>query len=207
MSHKLVLATRNQGKITEFRRILEELAPGQIELIGVDQFPHLVDVDETGSTFEENSLLKARYTCEATGLPAIADDSGLCVDALNGDPGIFSARWAGVHGDDRANVEKVLQQLADVPDEKRTAHFMCVASLVMPDGRHQVAEGRFEGHILHAPVGENGFGYDPIFRPDGLDISSAQMSSEEKDSVSHRGQALRAIAPHVLASLTPKNLG
>lgn len=201
MSHKLVLATRNQGKITEFRRILEELAPGQIELIGVDQFPHLVDVDETGSTFEENSLLKARYTSEATGLPAIADDSGLCVDALNGDPGIFSARWAGVHGDDRANVEKVLQQLADVPDEKRTAHFMCVASLVMPDGRHQVAEGRFEGHILHAPVGENGFGYDPIFQPLGLSISSAQMSAQEKDAMSHRGKSLRAIAPHVIQML------
>ena len=201
MSHKLVLATRNQGKITEFRRILEELAPGQIELIGVDQFPHLVDVDETGSTFEENSLLKARYTSEATGLPAIADDSGLCVDALNGDPGIFSARWAGVHGDDRANCEKVLQQLADVPDEKRTAHFMCVASLVMPDGRHQVAEGRFEGHILHAPVGENGFGYDPIFQPLGLSISSAQMSAQEKDAMSHRGKSLRAIAPHVIQML------
>ena len=201
MSHKLVLATRNQGKITEFRRILEELAPGQIELIGVDQFPHLVDVDETGSTFEENSLLKARYTSEATGLPAIADDSGLCVDALNGDPGIYSARWAGVHGDDRANVEKVLQQLADVPDEKRTAHFMCVASLVMPDGRHQVAEGRFEGHILHAPVGENGFGYDPIFQPLGLSISSAQMSAQEKDAMSHRGKSLRAIAPHVITLL------
>lgn len=201
MSHKLVLATRNQGKITEFRRILEELAPGQIELIGVDQFPHLVDVDETGSTFKENSLLKARYTSEATGLPAIADDSGLCVDALNGDPGIYSARWAGVHGDDRANVEKVLQQLADVPDEKRTAHFMCVASLVMPDGRHQVAEGRFEGHILHAPVGENGFGYDPIFQPLGLSISSAQMSAQEKDAMSHRGKSLRAIAPHVIQML------
>ena len=201
MSHKLVLATRNQGKITEFRRILEELAPGQIELIGVDQFPHLVDVDETGSTFEENSLLKARYTSEATGLPAIADDSGLCVDALNGDPGIYSARWAGVHGDDRANLEKVLQQLADVPDEKRTAHFMCVASLVMPDGRHQVAEGRFEGHILHAPVGENGFGYDPIFQPLGLSISSAQMSAQEKDAMSHRGKSLRAIAPHVIQML------
>ena len=201
MSHKLVLATRNQGKITEFRRILEELAPGQIELIGVDQFPHLVDVDETGSTFEENSLLKARYTCEATGLPAIADDSGLCVDALNGDPGIFSARWAGVHGDDRANCEKVLHQLADVPVEKRTAHFMCVASLVLPDGRHQVAEGRFEGHILHAPVGENGFGYDPIFQPLGLSISSAQMSAQEKDLMSHRGKSLRAIAPHVIQML------
>ena len=201
MSHKLVLATRNQGKITEFRRILDALAPGAIELIGVDQFPDLVDVDETGSTFEENSLLKARYTCHATGLPAIADDSGLCVDALNGDPGIFSARWAGTHGNDRANLEMVLDQLKDVPDEKRTARFMCVASLVLPDGREQVAEGRFEGHILHAPVGENGFGYDPIFQPLGLSISSAQMSAEEKDLVSHRGKSLRSIAPHVIQLL------
>ena len=201
MSHKLVLATRNQGKITEFRRILDALAPGAIELIGVDQFPDLVDVDETGSTFEENSLLKARYTCQATGLPAIADDSGLCGDALNGDPGIFSARWAGTHGNDQANLEKVLDQLKDVPDEKRTARFMCVASLVLPDGREQVAEGRFEGHILHAPVGENGFGYDPIFQPLGLSISSAQMSAEEKDLVSHRGKSLRSIAPHVIQLL------
>ena len=201
MSHKLVLATRNQGKIIEFRRILEALAPGEIELVGVDQFPDLVDVDETGSTFEENSLLKARYTCQATGLPAIADDSGLCVDALNGDPGIYSARWAGEHGNDQANLEKVLDQLKDVPDEKRTAHFMCVASLVLPDGREQVAEGRFEGHILHAPVGENGFGYDPIFQPRGLSISSAQMSAEEKDLVSHRGKSLRSIAPHVIQLL------
>lgn len=201
MSHKLVLATRNEGKIEEFRRILEELAPGQIDLIGVDQFPHLVDVDETGSTFEENSLLKARYTSEATGLPAIADDSGLCVDALNGDPGIYSARWAGTHGDDRANLEKVLAQLKDVPDEKRTAYFICVASLVLPDGRQQVAEGRFEGHILHAPVGNNGFGYDPIFQPLGMSISSAQMSAEEKDLVSHRGKSLRSLAPHVIQML------
>ncbi|MEY3215343.1 MAG: hypothetical protein RLZZ82_577 [Actinomycetota bacterium] len=201
MSHKLVLATRNQGKIEEFRRILEELAPGQIELIGVDKFPHLVDVDETGSTFEENSLLKARYTSEATGLPAIADDSGLCVDALNGDPGIYSARWAGTHGDDRANLEKVLEQLKDVPDENRTAYFICVASLVLPDGRQKVAEGRFEGHILHAPVGNNGFGYDPIFQPLGMSISSAQMSAEEKDLVSHRGKSLRSLAPHVIQML------
>jgi XTP/dITP diphosphohydrolase len=201
MSHKLVLATRNQGKITEFRRILDELAPGQIELIGVDQFPDLVDVDETGSTFEENSLLKSRYTCNATGLPAIADDSGLCVDFLNGDPGIFSARWAGNHGNDQANIERILEQLKDVPNNKRSAHFKCVASLVMPDGREQVAEGRFEGHILHAPVGDNGFGYDPIFQPLGLSISSAQMSAQEKDLVSHRGKSLRAIAPHVIQML------
>lgn len=201
MSHKLVLATRNQGKIVEFRRILDALAPGAIELVGVDQFPDLVDVEETGTTFEENSLLKARYTCQATGLPAIADDSGLCVDALNGDPGIYSARWAGKHGDDQANLEKVLEQLKDVPDEKRTAYFVCVASLVLPDGREHVAEGRFQGHILHAPVGDNGFGYDPIFQPLGLSISSAQMSADEKDLVSHRGKSLRSIAPHVIQLL------
>jgi XTP/dITP diphosphohydrolase len=201
MPQKLVLATRNSGKIIEFRRILEEIAPGEVELISVDKFPDLVDVEETGSTFEENSLLKARYTSEATGLPAIADDSGLCIDALGGAPGIFSARWAGKHGDDQANLEKVLEQLKDVPKEKRGAHFLCVASLVLPDGREHVAEGRFDGSILRSAVGTNGFGYDPIFQPKGLAISSAQMSAEEKDLVSHRGKSLRSIAPHVIRLL------
>lgn len=201
MSHKLLLATRNQGKIVEFRRILDSIAPGAIELVGLDQFPNLHDVDETGSTFEENALLKAREMSEATGLPAIADDSGLCVDALNGDPGIFSARWAGVHGDDRANLEKVLDQLRETPESERGAYFICVAALYLPDGRTFCEEGRFYGSILQAPVGENGFGYDPIFKPKGLDISSAQMSSEEKDAVSHRGKALRAIAPVVMSAL------
>jgi XTP/dITP diphosphohydrolase len=201
MSQKLVLATRNSGKIIEFRRILEEIAPGAVELISVDQFPDLVDVEETGSTFEENSLLKARYTSKATGLPAIADDSGLCIDALGGAPGIFSARWAGKHGEDQANLEKVLEQLKDVPEEKRGAHFLCVASLVLPDGREHVSEGRFDGSILRSAVGTNGFGYDPIFQPNGLAISSAQMSAEEKDLVSHRGKSLRSIAPHVIQLL------
>jgi XTP/dITP diphosphohydrolase len=205
VSHKLLLATRNQGKIVEFRRILDAIAPGEIELVGLDQFPDLHDVDETGTTFQENALLKAREMSEASGLPAIADDSGLCVDALNGDPGIFSARWAGEHGNDRANLEKVLDQLREVPDEKRTGYFICVAALYLPDGRTHCEEGRFLGTILHSPVGENGFGYDPIFQPVGLTISSAQMSSEEKDAMSHRGQALRAIAPHVMKAL--KTLG
>jgi XTP/dITP diphosphohydrolase len=205
VSHKLLLATRNKGKIVEFRRILDALAPGEIELVGLDQFPDLHDVDETGTTFEENALLKAREMSEATGLPAIADDSGLCVDALNGDPGIFSARWAGSHGDDKANIEKVLNQLKDVPEEKRTAYFICVAALYLPDGRTHCEEGRFYGTILRSPVGENGFGYDPIFQPEGLSISSAQMSSEEKDAMSHRGKSLRAIAPHVMKAL--KTLG
>lgn len=201
MASQLLLATRNQGKIVEFRRILDALAPGQIELVGLDQFPDLHDVEETGTTFEENALLKAREMSEATGLPAIADDSGLCIDALGGDPGIFSARWAGGHGDDAANIEKVLAQLADVPDEKRGAYFICVAALYLPGGATHCEEGRFYGSILREPIGENGFGYDPIFTPEGLTISSAQMSSEEKDARSHRGKALRAIAPHVLAAL------
>lgn len=205
MSGKLLLATRNQGKIVEFRRILDALAPGEIELVGLDQFPDLHDVDETGTTFQENALLKARQMSEATGLPAIADDSGLCVDELNGDPGIFSARWAGTHGDDQANLEKVLAQLQEVPDAQRSAHFICVAALYLPDGSTHCEEGKFHGWILKSPVGENGFGYDPIFQPDGLSISSAQMSAEEKDAMSHRGKALRAIAPHVMRAL--KSLG
>lgn len=196
--HKLLLATRNKGKVEEFRRILEDIAAGQIELVGLDKFPNLHDVDETGSTFEENALLKAREMCEASGIPAIADDSGLCVDYLNGDPGIFSARWAGTHGDDKANTEKVLAALVDVPDEKRSAHFTCVAALALPDGRTHVEEAKFEGWILHEPIGDQGFGYDPIFRPNGYSISSAQMSAEEKDAISHRGKSLRAIAPHVI---------
>lgn len=201
MLHKLVLATRNKGKLVEFHRILDALAPGEINLVGVDEFPDLVDVEETGSTFEENALLKARYTAIATGLPAISDDSGLCVDFLNGDPGIYSARWAGIHGNDQANLEKLLGQLQDVSDEKRTAHFTCAAALAMPDGRTQVEEAHFHGHILHSPIGFEGFGYDPIFQPLGMSISSAQMSPQEKDAISHRGKALRAIAPHVIQML------
>ena len=201
MQQRLVLATRNKGKLVEFRRILDSLAPGEINLVGVDEFPDLVDVEETGSTFEENALLKARYTANATGLPSISDDSGLCVDFLNGDPGIYSARWAGTHGDDQANLEKLLSELKDVSDVRRTAHFTCVAALAMPDGRTHVEEGLFRGQILHAPVGQEGFGYDPIFQPLGMSISSAQMSPQEKDAVSHRGKALRLIAPHVIQML------
>lgn len=201
MVHKLVIATRNAGKITELRRILDSLSDGAIELVGVDQFPDLVDVQETGSTFKENSLLKATYTAAMTGLPSIADDSGICIDALGGAPGIFSARWAGVHGNDKANVEKVLDELKDVPDYKRGAHFICVAALAMPDGREMVEEGLFHGRILRAPIGDQGFGYDPIFSPLGMSISSAQMSADEKDLVSHRGKSLRALAPHVMEML------
>lgn len=200
-SKKLVIATRNVGKIVEFRRILDAISEGAVELVGIDQFPELDDVEETGATFEENALLKARYSAKMTGLPAISDDSGLCVDALGGRPGIFSARWAGEHGNDAANVRKILDDLLHIPDEKRGAYFICVSALVMPDGREAVAEGFFHGRILHEAIGENGFGYDPIFLPLGASISSAQMSAEEKDSISHRGKSLRAIAPHVMEML------
>ena len=205
MAHQLLLATRNKGKIEEFRRILDAVAPGEIDLVGLDQFPDLHDVIEDGKTFQENALKKAREMSIATGIPAIADDSGLCVDALGGEPGIYSARWAGSHGKDAANIEKILAQLVAVPDEKRSAHFTCVAALYLPDGRSHCEEAHFDGWILRAPVGEFGFGYDPIFRPDGLQLSSAQMSAEEKDSISHRGKSLRAIAPHVITLL--KSLG
>ena len=201
MSQRLVLATRNQGKIIELRRILDAISKGSIELVSVEQYPEIPDVEETGSTFEENALLKAVAICNATGLPAIADDSGLCVDALSGAPGIFSARFAGKHGDDDANLNKVLVELQGVEDAKRSAHFTCVTALVMPDGRKVTKMGEFHGFIAHAPVGEHGFGYDPIFIPQGSSITSAQMSPHEKDLRSHRGISLRAIAPHVIELL------
>ncbi len=196
-THRLVLATRNAGKIEEFRRILDAIAPGSIELVGVDQFPELEDVEETEDSFQGNALLKARTIAKATGLPAIADDSGLCVDALGGDPGIFSARWAGVHGDDVANVEKVLDQMREIGDGERGAHFTCVAAFVIPGGAETTQEGTLQGEILRAPIGTHGFGYDPIFRPMGYDLSLAQLGAQVKDSISHRGQSLRAIAPRV----------
>ena len=202
MAHTLLLATRNRGKIEEFRRILDDIAPGDIELVGLDAFGDLPDVIEDGATFQENALKKAREMSLATGLPAIADDSGICIDALGGDPGIYSARWSGVHGDDQANNEKVLAQLQDVADKDRGAHFTCVAALYLPDGRSHCEEAQFHGWILRAPVGEFGFGYDPIFRPEGYQISSAQMSAQQKDAISHRGKSLRAIAPHVLTLLS-----
>jgi XTP/dITP diphosphohydrolase len=201
VSQRLVLATRNQGKIIELRRILDAISNGAIELVSVEQYPEIPDVEETGSTFEENALLKAVAISKATGLPAIADDSGLCVDALGGAPGIFSARYAGKHGDDNANLNKVLVELQGVEDTNRSAHFTCVTALVMPDGRKVTKMGEFHGFIAHAPVGDFGFGYDPIFKPQGSSITSAQMSAQEKDLVSHRGISLRAIAPHVIELL------
>lgn len=193
---KLVLATKNSGKVVEFRRILKELGATNLEVLGLDSFPEIGDIEETGKTFEENSLLKARTISKLTGLPALADDSGICVDALNGEPGLYSARYSG--NGDAANNQKLLEALKDVPDEKRTAYFICVAAFVRPDGFEKVEEGRFYGKILYEVVGSGGFGYDPLFQPDGLNCSSAELSAEEKDAISHRGKAMRAIAPYII---------
>lgn len=193
---KLVLATKNSGKVVEFKRILAEFGADNLEVVGLDAFPEIGDIEETGTTFAENSLLKARTICKLTGLPALADDSGICVDALNGAPGLYSARYSG--RGDAANNEKLLNELKDVPDEKRGAYFICVAAYVRPDGFEKVEEGRFYGKILHQVIGTGGFGYDPLFQPDGLNCSSAQLSAEEKDAISHRGKAMRAIAPFII---------
>lgn len=192
----LVLATRNPHKLDEIRRILAG-AGANVDLVSVSRFPDVADVVETGLTFAENALLKATATAAATGLSALADDSGLSVDALNGMPGVYSARWAGRHGDDTANLELLLRQVADVPDARRGAAFVCVAALVTPSGRTVVEEGRIAGRLAHEPRGSNGFGYDPVFVPDGETRTTAEMSPAEKDAVSHRGRAFRALAPNL----------
>ncbi len=194
---KLLVATRNPGKLAELRRMLADL-PG-VAVLGLGDVPDFPDAPETGATFAENALAKARDAAEATGLPAVADDSGLTVDALNGMPGVLSARWAGRHGDDVANLELVLNQLADVPDERRGAAFVCAAALVLPGGDETVVHGEWRGALTRAPRGTNGFGYDPIFVPDGGTRTSAELSAAEKDAASHRGRALRALSPHLRA--------
>ncbi|MFH8370294.1 RdgB/HAM1 family non-canonical purine NTP pyrophosphatase [Streptomyces sp. NPDC018031] len=193
---RLVLATRNAGKITELRAILTDAGLG-VELVGADAYPEIPDVKETGTTFAENALLKAHALAQATGLPAVADDSGLCVDVLGGAPGIFSARWAGRHGDDKANLDLLLAQLSDIADGKRAAHFACAAALALPDGRERVVEGRLEGTLRHAPSGSGGFGYDPVLQPLGETRTCAELTPEEKNAISHRGKAFRALAPVV----------
>jgi XTP/dITP diphosphohydrolase len=161
-------------------------------------------VPETGRTFEENALLKARAVAAATGLPAVADDSGLCVDALGGMPGVLSARWAGRHGDDEANLRLVLAQLAAVADHHRSAHFVCVAAAVVPGVGERVAEGRLDGTLARDPRGSNGFGYDPIFVPDGERRTTAELAPADKDAISHRGRAFRALAPQLATLLAER---
>ncbi|MFB7898541.1 RdgB/HAM1 family non-canonical purine NTP pyrophosphatase [Streptomyces xiamenensis] len=197
--HRLVLATRNAHKVTELRAILTG-AGLDVELIGADAYHDIPDVKETGVTFAENALLKAHALARATQLPAVADDSGLCVDVLGGAPGIFSARWAGRHGDDRANLELLLAQLADIADPHRAAHFACAAALALPDGTERVVEGRLRGTLRHTPAGDGGFGYDPILTPDGDTRSVAELTPEEKNRISHRAHAFQALAP-VIAEL------
>ncbi|MFF1902532.1 RdgB/HAM1 family non-canonical purine NTP pyrophosphatase [Kitasatospora sp. NPDC003701] len=196
MSTRLILATRNQNKVAELRAILGE-AGLDVELVGADAYPEIPDVRETGVTFAENSLLKAHALAQATGLPAVADDSGLCVDVLGGAPGIFSARWAGKHGDDRANLDLLLAQLGDIDTPHRGAHFFCAAALALPDGTERVVEGRLLGTLRTAPAGEGGFGYDPILEPLGETRTCAELTAAEKNAISHRGQAFRALAPVV----------
>jgi XTP/dITP diphosphohydrolase len=197
---RIILATRNPGKLAELRRILAAAEVG-VTVDDLDDVPDMPEVAETGRTFRENALIKARAVAAFTGLPAVADDSGLCVDALNGMPGVLSARWSGRHGDDAANLQLLLGQLADLPADRRQAHFTCVAALVLPTGGEHLAEGSVHGRLADAPRGSNGFGYDPIFVPDGHRQTTAELSPAEKDRISHRGRALRALAPVIAALL------
>jgi XTP/dITP diphosphohydrolase len=193
---RLVLATANRSKLTELARILAD-EHADVVLASLAELPGAPEVAETGATFAENALLKARAIAAFTGLPTVADDSGLCVDALNGMPGVLSARWSGRHGDDAANLSLVLAQVADVPDERRGARFTCAAALVVPGDAEQVREGVVTGHLIRRPRGSNGFGYDPIFVPDGFEVTTAEMDPADKDRISHRGRALRALAPEI----------
>ena len=197
---RLVLATRNAGKLAELQRLLTGAVPG-VEVVGLDAVPTFPETPETGATFAENALLKAHDAARATGLPAVADDSGLAVDALNGMPGVLSARWSGRHGDDEANTALLLGQLADVPDERRGAAFVCAAALVLPDGTERVVERRWRGRVVREKRGTGGFGYDPVFVPEGLEVTSAELAPAEKDARSHRGQAFAALVPLVAEAL------
>lgn len=196
---RLVLATHNAHKVGELQAILATIGL-DVELVGLpDDAP---DVVEDGLTFEANAAKKARSAAQATGLPSVADDSGLCVDALNGMPGVFSARWAGSHGDDAANLRLVLDQIADVGDEHRGASFVCAAALALPSGEERVVEGRLTGVLAREPRGSGGFGYDPVFVPDGDRRTTAEMPPEEKHAISHRGNAFRALAPAIRELVT-----
>ena len=192
---KLLLASRNAKKLAELRRIVAPHVP-HLEVLGLDDVEPYEEVPETGATFEANALLKAREGFRHTGLPTVADDSGLTVDALNGMPGVLSARWCGHHGDDEANLRLVLAQLSDTPDERLGAAFVCAIALVHGDDE-TVVHGSMPGRLIRTPRGANGFGYDPIFVPDGHDVTSAELDAAEKDAISHRGQALRALVPYL----------
>jgi XTP/dITP diphosphohydrolase len=192
----LVIATANPDKLVELDRILAASGVAT-ELASLADFPGAPDVVETEATFAGNALLKARAVAAFTGLPAVADDSGLCADALNGMPGVLSARWSGRHGDALANLHLLLAQLTDVPDERRGAHFACAAVLVLPTGTEHISEGTVDGRLIREPRGSNGFGYDPIFVPDGDHRTTAELSPGEKDAISHRSRALHGLLPAI----------
>ncbi|MBS0195088.1 MAG: RdgB/HAM1 family non-canonical purine NTP pyrophosphatase [Proteobacteria bacterium] len=195
---RLILASSNRGKLAELQGLL---APSGYELIAQSDLG-VGDAEETGSTFIENAILKARHAVRATGLPALADDSGLVVDALDGEPGLRSARYAGRHGDDAANNALLLQRLREVPDAQRGAHYYCVLVLLRSASNPQplIAEGLWRGRILHAARGGNGFGYDPLFMPDGHTCSSAELEPAHKNAISHRGQALARLRERLAAA-------
>jgi XTP/dITP diphosphohydrolase len=195
---RVVLATRNDHKVVELRAILADVCHELgLEIVGASEWPDAPDVVEDEVTFEGNARLKAVALAQHTGLPALADDSGLAVEVLGGAPGIFSARWSGRHGDDLANLELLLAQLADVKDEHRGAAFVCAAVLAMPGGEVRATEGRMPGRLAREPRGTNGFGYDPILVVEGDTRHSAELSPQEKNAISHRGKAFRAMAPHL----------
>ena len=201
---RLVLATHNQGKLRELRELLRGQVPG------LDVDTQVVDASAVGApdvvedevTFQGNALLKARAVSEATGLIALADDSGLSVDVLGGAPGIFSARWAGRHGDDQANIDLLLAQLGDIKDEHRGASFVCAAALATPQGYVEVELGHLPGTLLRERRGTGGFGYDPIMQPEGYTVSLAELTSDEKNAISHRGRAFRGLLPQIVRALT-----
>lgn len=198
MPLRLILATRNRHKVEEVHRILAA-TQYEVDIIGLDAYPDVSEVAETGTTFTENALLKARSASDAIGEPAIADDSGLAVDALNGMPGVLSARWAGRYGDDLTNLELLVGQMTDIPEERRGAAFVCAAAAAFPDGRQRVVEGTVRGRVVRAPRGVHGFGYDPIFVPDGEHRTMAEFDPDEKDAISHRGKAFRQLISEIMA--------
>ncbi|KAF0835828.1 RdgB/HAM1 family non-canonical purine NTP pyrophosphatase [Nocardia caishijiensis] len=199
MGARVLVASRNAKKLKELRRILDDAGVAGIDLVGLDEVPPYEEAPEIGATFEENAIAKARDGAVATGLPCVADDSGIEVDALNGMPGVLSARWAGRHGDDAANNALLLGQLGDVPDERRTARFVSTCALVLPDGTTTVVRGEWPGTIAREPQGDGGFGYDPLFHPDGGSRSAAELTPAEKDAASHRGRALTQLLPALAA--------
>jgi XTP/dITP diphosphohydrolase len=206
VTRRVALATNNVKKLVELRRIVADAGP-ELDLVGLADLPPYPEPAETASSFEGNAVLKARACAECTGLPAVADDSGLAVDVLNGMPGVRSARWAGPAATDADNNELLLRQLFDVSPARRTARFVCAAALVLPDGTHYVRLGEVGGLLTEEPRGGNGFGYDPLFIPEGHTLTNAELSAEEKDAISHRAKALRALVPVLVDLVVPLREG